>query len=280
MKPKSLKQTFALRNLGPVECFLGLEITRDASGIYINQRPNIDKLLAGYGMINCNPVKSPLDVAVNLHERTEEEKVDNDYRTRLGKLLHLAVYTCADFAYAVNKLAQYSSDPSTIHLDALKRLLRYLNGTKDFCIHYSSMPSPLFSFPDASYIDDHNDRKSTSGWLFMLNHELIVFASKKQSKIAQSTAEAEIIALNEAARESYYICHFLLTLPFTQLTGPTMLLTDSAPAIANIKTTCTTTGQSTLTSNISTSNSNTKTAKSTYRTSLASHNQLTFSPRL
>src|SRR6202022_3695109 len=102
-----------------------------------------------------------------------EETVDNgDYRTRIGKLLHLAVYTRADFAYAVHKLAQYSSDPSTIPLDALKRLLRYLNGTKDFRIHYSSTPSPLFGFPDASYINDHNDRKSTSGCLIMIHKAL------------------------------------------------------------------------------------------------------------
>jgi Reverse transcriptase (RNA-dependent DNA polymerase) len=201
----SLEKTFTLRNLGPVKRFLGLEITRDASGIYINQRAYIDKLLARYGMSNCHPVKSPLDVAVNLHARSEEEESADigDYRTLVGKLLHLAIYTRADFAYAINKLAQYSSDPSTIHLDALKRLLRYLDGMKEFRIHYSLSPSPLAGFPDASYINDHNDRKSTSGWLFMLNNRLIVFASKKQSKIVQSSTESEIIALNEAARTTF-----------------------------------------------------------------------------
>jgi hypothetical protein len=164
-------------------------------------------------MTNCNPVKSPLDIAVNLHarEETEESADDGEYRALIGKLQHLAIYSRADLTYAATSTEQNTSVSIT-----------------------ARHPHPV-GFPEASYINDHNDRKSTSGGLFMINNGLIAFASKKQSKIAQSSAEAEIMALNEAARESYFIRHLLSTLPFAQLTGPTTLLADSAPAISNIR---------------------------------------------
>jgi transposase InsO family protein len=243
---KSLEVFYALRDMGPAKRFLGIDIRRDPTGITINQRAYIDKFLERFGMTNCNPVKAPMDPSVKLIAATEDAELADreEYRTIVGTLSHLAVYTRPDIAYAVSKLAQFNQQPTTIHFQAAKHLIRYIAGTKDSSIHYNSPISPYYDsqianhpigYCDASYANDHGDKKSVSGWIFMVNGAPVAWLSKKQPVIAQSTMEAEYIAINQACRESYFIRHICSTLPIPEIEGPSQILTDSQPAVDHVR---------------------------------------------
>jgi hypothetical protein len=120
-------------------------------------------------MENCNPMKTPFESQSNLHKRTEtEEPADTKlYRRKIGSFMHFAIFTCADIAYAVYKLSQFNSNPSAIHLGTAKHLLRYIQGTKDYGLLFTTDSSSSLSctephgFSDSSFTSGPDDRKST-----------------------------------------------------------------------------------------------------------------------
>jgi ribonuclease HI len=195
--------------IGPAKRFLGIDIHRpDPTGpIFINQGVYIREILEEMGMMNCNPAQTPLNSSTKLHKRqSDEEPADIEwYRIVIGKFMHL-LYTRPDIACAVSKLAQYLSDPSEIHAKEAKHLLRYLKGTMDFGIEYGcDENSKITAYCDASFDDDQDSSRSTSGYIFMLNGGTISHSSKKQPVVALSSMESEYIALCEATREAMFL---------------------------------------------------------------------------
>ena len=88
--------------------------------------------------------------------------------------------------------------PTTSHLEAAKRVLRYVRGILHFGIHLA--PSPL-TFSDADWAGDPTDRKSTTGILVFLSSSPISWSSKKQSIVSRSSTEVEYHALTSTAAE-------------------------------------------------------------------------------
>src|SRR5579862_9645864 len=91
-------------------------------------------------MENSTPVKTPCDQrAAYLHLRTDTEAPADAalYRSMTSSIMYLAVWTRPDIAWITNKLSQYNSDPSELHMSAAKHLLRYINGTLDYAFTYS-----------------------------------------------------------------------------------------------------------------------------------------------
>ena len=144
-----------------------------------------------------------------------------------------------DIAYATSRLAQYLSNPSTIHLSAAKHVLRYLCGYPDLGVTYSSANiNALNTFPliysDASFASDPDDRKSTTGWLTLYNGGVISHSSKKQDLIALSTMESEYAALCEGVREATFQFKLLQSLNPSFYYFP-VVHTDSKPAFDHVK---------------------------------------------
>jgi hypothetical protein len=135
----------------------------------------------------------------------EEGSRSNSYARVLGELQYLANATRPDIAYAVNRLAAYTANPSLQHVGALKRILRYLAGTKSLGITYSKFPraeaNTFHGFADAAFANA-DEYKSTSGYVFMAAGGAITWRSKKQTTVALSSTEAKYVALSEAGRES------------------------------------------------------------------------------
>ena len=133
------------------------------------------------------------------------------YQGAIGSLLYLALRTRTDIAYAVIKLAQFSSSPSVAHWTAIRRTMAYLHGTVDSCILLASPADPphLVAYFDSSYTDDVNDRHSTYVYVFYYMGGPISWRSKKQQVLALSSTQAEYIAATEAAKESQWIVSFL-----------------------------------------------------------------------
>ena len=137
------------------------------------------------------------------------------FQMLIGSLLYIMLGTRVDIAFAVIKLARFASNPSNIHFTAVKRVFKYLKGTKDYGITYYKGASRFISgYCDADYAGDLISAKSTTGYIILLAGGIISWKSKLQSIIAQSTTEAEYIAINSVIKEAVYIKALLEELGF------------------------------------------------------------------
>jgi hypothetical protein len=154
-----------------------------------------------------------------------------DIRGKIGSLMYLAVCSRPDIAFAVCYLARFTVHPSSKVCAGINRIFRYLAGSRDLGINFErESNSELIIYCDADYGADVNDGKSTTGVLAKLGSTNIGWYSSKQTTVAQSTTDAESIALNFAAKEAIWIRGLLTELGITQK-KPTRLLTDSQPAL-------------------------------------------------
>lgn len=124
--------TFELRDEGEVGDFLGIRIERHKTNFELTQTGLINKVLAESKMEDCNPAKTPC--ATEPLGKDEDGKVFNeswDYSVIVGMLMYLATNSRPDIAFAVNQCARFTHCPKDSHATAVKRILRYLKGTKD-----------------------------------------------------------------------------------------------------------------------------------------------------
>jgi hypothetical protein len=125
------------------------------------------------------------------------------YQEMIGSLNHLAVFSRPDISNAISQLSQFLQDPTETHMKAARHILRYLKGTRHFSITYGGAKQfRIIGFSDANWGGDKNDRKSTTGYVFMINNGAVSWVSHKQSTVAVSTMEAEYMALSDASREA------------------------------------------------------------------------------
>ncbi|XP_031127506.1 secreted RxLR effector protein 161-like [Ipomoea triloba] len=109
--------------------------------------------------------------------------------------------TRPDIAFAVSKLSRYTSNPGDMHWKAIVRVMRYLRDTRNYALHYTGYPAVLEGYSDANWISDIKDSKSTSGYVFTLAGAAVAWKSSKQTVIARSTMESELIALDKCCEE-------------------------------------------------------------------------------
>jgi hypothetical protein len=115
-------------------------------------------------------------------------------------------HTHPDLSFVVGLVAQYMQTPHEIHWKVAKRILRYVHGTIQFEIHYSSGGTPLLvGFTDSDWANDPDDRKSTAGYVFSLGSGPVTWAYKKQHAIALSSAEVEYRAVVNASQEALWL---------------------------------------------------------------------------
>ena len=235
---EQLHQRFNMTDLGPAHMYLGMEITRDytSNTLSLNQQKYIQVVLNRFKMTDCNPVSTPMETGIKLSKRidiaTPFEK--NQYQKLIGCLEYAAMATRPDITFAVHSLAQFSSNPDTIHFNAAKRILRYLKGSLNFGLVFKGNKSEnfqLLGYSDADWAGSTHDRKSIGGYCFYLNNSLISHMSKKQKTIALSTAESETHAAIQATKEAIWLRNFLEELSFKQ-NQPTTILCDNQAAIA------------------------------------------------
>jgi len=207
----------------------------ETTEVIILQKQYIESILNKEGMERANPVGMPMDPKTIIEANPDGTKGShsNSYARLLGELQYLTNATWPDIAFAVNRLALYTANPSLQHMGTLKRLLRYLSGTRSFGITYSvpNIPAASFiGFADAAYANTDN-RKSTSEYIFIVAGGAITWRSKKQETIALSSTEAEYVALSEAAREACWLRNLHNELGFLEKT-PTIIKGDNDGSIA------------------------------------------------
>ena len=148
--------------------------------------------------------------------------------------MYLAVATRPDIAYSINKLAQYTSAPRPKHWTAIKRVFRYLKGTKYLELVYGGSPELLDNnlnfYCDADWASD-KDRKSISGYVVTLAGGAVAWSSKKQTTVAPSTPEAEYIAAAHVAKQVLWHRSLLNEAKFP-LSTPSIIFSDNQSAIS------------------------------------------------
>ena len=233
---KEIAEKFDVTDMGTLHHFLGMKITYTDSGdIWIGQPTYARDVLKKFGMDDCKPVATPVESGNKLVKAVDDDElVDTEmYQSAVGSLLYLSTKTRPDIAYAVGNVARFSSKPSKVYWIAVKRIMRYLNGTLDHGLMYRCT-GDIAGFSDADWAGDHDDRKSTSGFVFMMSGAVISWNSKKQTCVALSTAEAEYIALAKAAQESIWLQRLLGDMGEC-LINPITIFEDNQSTIAMTK---------------------------------------------
>ena len=233
-----VESEWEITDLGTPTKIVGIELTISADAISISSSSYINSILAKEGLEQCNAVSTPLDPHVILVLKPEPEgnigDRSNAYARLLGELQYIANATPPYIAYAVNRLASYTANPSLQHTTALKRVLRYLNGTKSHCITYKALPDKVDFFTgyaDAAYANA-DEGWSTTGYVFLAGDGAITWSLKKQISTALSSTQAEYVALSEASHEACWLRNLYTELGLLKEDMPTTIKGDNDGSIA------------------------------------------------
>ncbi|KAI3703128.1 hypothetical protein L6452_28884 [Arctium lappa] len=161
-------------------------------------------------MLECKPVSTPMEQNVRMcaHEGNNLEDVTM-YRQLVGSLIYLTL-TRSDITHLVSVMSRYMQSPEKPHLEAVRRILRYVKTTLDYGILYEKERNcRLVGYCDADFAGDHDTRRSTTGYVFMLGTGAISWCSKRQQTVSLSTAEAEYRAAAMTAQESTWLRQLL-----------------------------------------------------------------------
>jgi len=233
---KRLSTTYHMTDLGPIRQFLGLQIVRDRRlhGIDLHQSPYIRPILTRFQMSDCKGITTPMEPNIYLLLCTNDTEISNrsEYQSKIGSIMYAMLGTRPDLAYTISTLSKYNDRPTCLHHIALKSVFRYLQETQDTRIRYERVsgeagnPPNITGYTDSDWAGDKDDRKSTSGYVFLLGGAAISWKSRKQDVVATSSTEAEYVALTEAAKESVWLRRLLIELE-------SRVITLTAPNITN-----------------------------------------------
>ncbi|XP_023917795.1 uncharacterized mitochondrial protein AtMg00810-like [Quercus suber] len=194
-------KAFKLKDLGVLSYFLGIQIVPSKVGLTLCQSKYASDVLHRFHMENSKPTKTPCCPNVRLTPFEGSILPDpTEYRSMVGALQYLT-FTRPDLAFSVHQLYQFMQHPTSSHLEAAKRVLRYVRGTLHFGLYLAPGPLTFSAFSDVDWADDPTDRKSTTGILVFLGSNPISWSSKKQSTVSRSSTEAEYRALASTAAE-------------------------------------------------------------------------------
>lgn len=237
---KCLSRSFCMKDLGTPNVFLGmtLEITQDF--IKLTSKDTIERMVSNLNIeLPEKELETPFPRCWDLSAEKSrilsfEEK--DEYKTMIGMLLYVSNTVRFDIGFHVSRLASYTNSPKEIHYRAAKRVLQYLgqtkqkgiklmsdgrtvvkckefqflDSTKNILIHQynSETRNKLTIFSDADWGNSEN-RRSQSGGLITFCGNIISWLSKKQSSVALSTAESELMAIREISKSGLYFYQLL-----------------------------------------------------------------------
>jgi hypothetical protein len=230
---------FKLTDLGPVASLLGMKVMHDriARTISFLHKMYIKSILAKYNFADFKPCSIPMDpnapLSASQSPKTPAEATfmkNIPYCEAVGSLMHLAIGTRPDIAFAILTVVQFGANPGMAHWDAVKRIYRYLVGTKKLALTFRSCKQGLEGFSNADGASQEH-RHAVSSYVFLLDGGAVSWGSKKQELVTLSTTEAEYVAATHAAKEAIWLRHFVSEV-FRPLVQPTVLHCDNQSAIA------------------------------------------------
>lgn len=230
-----LNGAFKMKDLGPAKSCIGIRIRQTGKSIELDQTHYVLEILERFGMADCKPVQNPCDT----NQKLSKELVNDGnslvdivpYQEAVGSLLFLMQATRPDIAFAVNNVSRFNGNHSEIHWQAVKRIFRYLRGTTELRLRYTSdNAEEMHAFTDADWASEVDDRRSCSGYVLKMANAAISWASKRQPIVALSSTEAEYIALSSAVKEIIWTRQLLEEID-GKLGRPTTLYCDNQSTI-------------------------------------------------
>ncbi|XP_071678617.1 uncharacterized mitochondrial protein AtMg00810-like [Lolium perenne] len=205
-----LRDEFAIKDLGALHYFLGIEVTRRPDGFFLHQQKYAHELLERAGMLNCHPVATPVDTKAKVSALDGSPASDAPfYRSIVGALQYLTL-TRPDLQYAVQQVCLHMHAPRDSHWTLVKRILRYIRGTTHLGLTLTASPSmEMVAYSDADWAGCPDTRRSTSGYCVYLGPSLVSWSSKRQPTVSRSSAEAEYRAVANAVAECTWLRQLL-----------------------------------------------------------------------
>nr|GEX95755.1 putative ribonuclease H-like domain-containing protein [Tanacetum cinerariifolium] len=192
---KLMKDKFQMSSMGKLTFFLGLQVKQKKDGIFTSQDKYVAKILRKFRLTDGKSASTPIDTEKPLLKDPNGEDVDvHTYRSMIGSLMYLTS-SRPDIMFAVCACARFQVTPKASHLNAVKRIFKYLKGKPHLGLWYpKDSPFDLVAYSDSDYNGASLDRKSTTGGCQFLRCRLISWQCKKQTVIATSSTEAEYVA--------------------------------------------------------------------------------------
>jgi hypothetical protein len=236
-----LSKRIELVKLGRIHWLLGNSVERDLKKkiISLGQEAYINQVVARFNLEDARPASTPLQPNIDLTPGLEHVSPQivsasekTTYREMIGSLMYLSVMTRPDITYAVTTLSQHLEAPSSTHLQAARRVIRYLKGTKSLRLVLGGDNLQLSGYSDADW-GSQLHRHSISGFSFFLGNGAISWSSKKQPIVTLSSTESEYVALTHSSKDIIWIQKLLseLRFIFSDDFNPTTLFCDNQGAI-------------------------------------------------
>jgi len=166
---KSMEREFNMTGLGKMRYFLGLEVIQRSYGILVGQKKYAMEILKRFKMDQSNSVQNPIVPGFKPTKDEEGAKVDKTYFKQVMGCLMYIMSTRPDMVFSVSLLSRYMENPTELHLQLAKRVLKYLKGTFQLRIFYKKGgDDEIVAYTDSDYAGDLEDRRSTSRYVFLL----------------------------------------------------------------------------------------------------------------
>ena len=208
-----LEKHVELVRLGPISWLLGTTVERNLEkhSIILGQEAFIGQIITRFGLDDARICSTPLNPNVDLTPGSDHvsstllsPSEKTTYREMIGSLMYLSVMTRPDITFAVSTLSKYLESPTTTHIIAVKRVIRYLKGTKHLRLTLGGHEIDLAGYSDADWASQLH-RHSISGFAFFLGSGAISWSSKKQPIVTLSSTESEYVALTHSAKDIIWI---------------------------------------------------------------------------
>jgi hypothetical protein len=243
---QKLSTLFEMKDLGEAHYVLGVQITRDrvARTLSISQKEYIKTIANRFVMNEANSADTPISLGNSLSKSdcpTSPTAIAamklKPYRSAVGAIMYAMLGTRPDITFAITALSQFNSNPGEVHWKALKRLIRYLLGTVNYSLTYGSNNQNqliMMGYCDADWGSNQDDRRSVTGYVYILNGGAVSWQARKQPTVALSSVEAEYMAATEATKEAIWLRSFFNELGL-KIPSPITILSDSQGSIALAK---------------------------------------------
>ena len=187
--------------------FLGIEYERNYRNrtIYLKQEQYLLDKLKNFEMNESRHSDTPFACGTNPYDTESPTNEDYPYRQAVGALLYLSCKTRPDIAYTVSLLARFTNAPNEIHVKSIKRLFRYLNGTRSVGICLGGeVPKSIVGYADADLAGDKIGGKTTTGHIVYFGGP-IIWKTHLQKCTIDNTCEAEYISASLCSKDMKYI---------------------------------------------------------------------------
>ncbi|GJU06156.1 putative ribonuclease H-like domain-containing protein [Tanacetum coccineum] len=229
-----MKGEFEMSVMGEMSFFLGLQVKQLPDGIFISQDKYVKDMLTKFDMESVRTATTPYEAAkTKLKDETDPPVNVHLYRSMIGSLMYLTA-SRPDIMFAVSACSRHQVTPLTSHLNAVKKIFKYLKGQPKLGLWYpKDSPFQLEAYSDSDYAGSHGDRKSTTGGCQFLGRRLISWQCKKQTIVATSSTEAEYVAAASCCAQVLWIQNQLLDYGFNFMN--TKIFIDNQSTICIVK---------------------------------------------